>query len=332
MSDVTENTERTGKINPLLQIDTGFRSYLNAYTRSYQNHMVDGSLDYAFESDFAVRQKIMGLSGAGKLFKAVNSQDISAEAKHLFMKCNQVGPLKYPEIYDIVKKCAERLELIVPIVFIREDLERPLAYSIASEIIEPCIVLTKQLTELCSYDELALLIGSECGRIQNNHCTFNMAYTYLNVNKNVYKPIERSYTQAVGSQLYSALVQWVKYADITANRAGMICLDKPGRYLDVITGLYNKGYVDFYGRKQDKLDFAELNKKSAEIHASTSRSLRIDPQLTDIERFLLASNEFLYCHTLYSWRSDMEDIDSHAVSGQICDVHTSVIIGNGGQS
>ena len=98
MSDMNEKT------NPLLQIDTGFRSYLNAYTRSYQSHMVDGSLDYAFESDFAIRQKIMGLSGSGKLFKAVNSQDISAEAKHLFMKCNQVGPLKYPEIYDIVKK------------------------------------------------------------------------------------------------------------------------------------------------------------------------------------------------------------------------------------
>ena len=54
------------KVNPLLQIDTGFRSYLNAYTRSYQSHMVDGSLDYAFESDFVVRQKINGLGGQGK--------------------------------------------------------------------------------------------------------------------------------------------------------------------------------------------------------------------------------------------------------------------------
>lgn len=326
MSDITE------KINPLLQIDTGFRSYLNAYTRSYQNHMVDGSLDYAYESDFAVRQKIMGLGGSGKLFKAVNSQDISAEAKHLFMKCNQVGPLKYPEIYDIVKKCAERLELIVPIVFIREDMDRALAYSIASDLIEPCIVLSKQLVDMCTMDELTLLIGCECGRIQNNHCTYNMAYTYLNVNKNVYRPVERSYNQAVGSQLYSALVQWVRYGDITANRAGMICLDKPGRYLDLMTSIYNKGYVDFYGRGQKDIDFPELNLKSQEIHASASRSLKADAQLTEIERYLLASSEFLYCQTLYSWRSDVEDVEKHAESGQICDVRTSVIIGNGGQS
>ena len=80
--------------NPLLTIDTDFEAYLTAYTRSYQGHMVDGNLDYAYESDYAVRQKVMGLGGASKLFKAVNTQDIAAEAKHLFMKCDQVGPLK----------------------------------------------------------------------------------------------------------------------------------------------------------------------------------------------------------------------------------------------
>ena len=325
MSDMNEKT------NPLLQIDTGFRSYLNAYTRSYQSHMVDGSLDYAFESDFAIRQKIMGLSGSGKLFKAVNSQDISAEAKHLFMKCNQVGPLKYPEIYDIVKKCAERLELIVPIVFIREDMDRPLAYSITSDIIEPCIVLSKQLVDMCSEEELTLLIGCECGRIQNNHCTFNFAYTYLNINKNVYRPVERSFTQTVSSQLFTALAQWVKYADVTANRAGMICLDKPGRYMDIMCAVYSKGYVDFFGRGQEGMESAVMSEKSAQIHESSSRSLRVDGDLTEIERALLAANEFLCCKTLYSWRSDVDDIEGHAESGQICDVRTNVIIGNGGQ-
>ncbi|WP_295157616.1 M48 family metalloprotease [uncultured Ruminococcus sp.] len=324
-------SDKNEKVNPLLQIDTGFRSYLNAYTRSYQNHMIDGSLDYAFESDFAVRQKIMSLGGSAKLFKAVNTQDIAAEAKHLFMKCDQVGPLKYPEIYDKAKKCAERLELIVPIVFIREDMDRPLAYSISNDLIEPCIVLTKQLLDFCSDDELMLLIGCECGRVQNNHCTFNMAYTYLNVNNEVFRPNEKFFSQTIGSQLYSALVQWVKYADVTANRAGMMCLDKPGQYLNIMCGLYKKGYVDFYGRSQRGIDFDELCKLSAQIHESTSRNLSISAELSALERSLLASNEFLYCKTLYSWRQDVKDIEGHAESGQICDVRTSVIVGNGGQ-
>lgn len=325
-------SEATERANPLLQIDTVFRTYLNAYTRSYQNHMIDGSLDYAFESDFAVRQKIMGLMGWSRLFKNINTQDISAEAKHLFLKCDQAGPLKYPDIYDIVKKCSERLELNLPIVFVRDDLDRELVYSIASDIIEPCIVLSKQLVNMCTEDELTFLIGSECGRVQNNHCAFNMAFTYLNYNKYVYRPVNRSYTQPVSRQLFAALVQWVKYADITANRAGIICLDNPGRYMDIMSGLFNKGYRDFYGRQQKDIDFAALSAKAKEIHSISSRELNHQSSFTEIEKSLLASNEFLYCKTLYSWRKDIEgEIVKNAELGQVCDVRTSVILGNGGQ-
>ena len=112
-----------------------------------------------------------------------------------------------------------------------------------------------------------------------------MAFFYLNYNKYTYRPVERSYKQTVNNQLYTALVQWVKYADITANRAGIICLDKPGMFISVITGLYNK---------------------------------------------VVAATEFLYCSVLYEWRGDAEDSDRHLVSGQICDVRSSIIIGNGG--
>ena len=316
--------------NPLLQIDTSFRTYLNAYTRSYQSHIVDGALDYAFESDFAVRQKILGLTGCGKLFKAAGGQDVSAEAKVLFMKCNQVGPLKYPEIYDIVKKCSERLEFALPIVFIREDLDRPLIYSIASDMIDPCIVITKKLVETKSTDELTFLIGSECGKLQNNHCVYNMAFTYLNFNKLVYRPAERSYNQTVSKQLYAALVQWVNYADITADRAGMICLDKPGLFIETICSIYADGYVDFYGRTQKSLDSFMLQQKAESVHAIASRSLSTDRSMSELERRILASNEFLNCSTLYEWRRDLDGSDEHLVSGQICDVRSSVILGNGG--
>lgn len=325
MSEIT--TERE---NPLLQIDTSFRTYLNAYTRSYQDHMVNGVLDYAFESDFAVRQKIMGLGGWGKLYKAAGTQDVSAEAKHLFLKCDQVGPLKYPDIYDIVKKCAERLELVVPIVFVRGDMERAQIYSVASDMIEPCIVLSKQLVDMCTGDELMFLIGCECGRIQNNHCAYNMAFTYLNYNKYAFKPVEKTFNQTVSNQLHTALVQWVRYADITANRAGIICLDRPGLYISVMAGLYAKGYIDFYGRSQKDINADELISKAESIHSVASRNLKTESGLSEIERLILAANEFLYCTVLGEWRGDAEDPDRHLVSSQICDVRSAVIIGNGG--
>lgn len=61
-------SDTVSSVNPLLSIDTDFRSYLNAYTRSFQNHVIDGQLDYAIDSDFAVRQKLIGLFGLGKTF------------------------------------------------------------------------------------------------------------------------------------------------------------------------------------------------------------------------------------------------------------------------
>ena len=38
----------------------------------------------------------------------------------------------------------------------------------------------------------------------------------------------------------------------------------------------------------------------------------------------------VYISVLYEWRGDAEDSDRHLVSGQICDVRSSIIIGNGG--
>lgn len=324
MSDLLES------VNPLLQIDTRFRSYLNAYTRSFQNHVIGGQLDYAFESDFAVRQKIVSLSGWNKLTKAINTTDISAEAKHLFLKCNQVGALKYPTIYETVKTCAARLELNLPIVFVRDDINRPIIYSVASDIIEPCIILTASLVEMCTSEELQLLIGCECGRIQNNHAVYNWAYTYVN-NKQAYLPAERSYKAAIGNQIIRSLIEWVKYADITADRAGIICMDEPGRFIDIICSIYNKGYVDFYGRALNELDFEQLNSIYENNHSTNARSLVSCSSLSDLEKSFLASSEFLYCNSLFLWRTDLDKTDLHTVPGEICDVRSSIILGTGGQ-
>lgn len=322
-------SDTVSSVNPLLSIDTDFRSYLNAYTRSFQNHVIDGQLDYAIDSDFAVRQKLIGLSGWGKLSKAINGTDIAAEAKHLFLKCEQAGALKYPEIYDVLKQCSERLELNLPIVLVRKDYEKPLIYSIASDLIEPSIVITKTLFDMCSKEELELLIGSECGRIQNNHCVYNWAFTYLNYNKDAYKPSERSYKGAVNSQIVGALIDWIRFADVTANRAAMICMTNPGRYIDVSCGLLKKGYTDFYGRKQENTDVEKLMQLSAANHTTAARSLKPAASLTDLERKIVASAEYLTCDSLFTWRTDLEAADSHTCTGQICDVRSNIILAGG---
>lgn len=325
-------SESLETVNPLLDIDTGFRSYLDAYTRSFEKHMLGGQLDYAFESDYAVRQKITGLGGWSRMARAVSSNDISSEAKHLFMKCDQAGALKYPEIYNIAKKCAERLELNLPILFVRTDIEKPLVYSIESEMIDPCIVLSSWVVNLCTPDELNMLIGAECGRLQNGHAPFNWAFTYLNYNRNVYVPAERSFKPAVNNQLVRSLIEWMKYADVTADRAAMICLDEPGRFCEIVCSLYTKGYVDFYGRAADKLESSKLLALSESYASVTARMLKPDPSLSELERRVIASAEFLKCDLLCDWRSDLErKPQGQRINAQTCDVRSSMLLGTGGQ-
>lgn len=313
--------------NPLLKIDTNFRTYLRAYTRSSNGHLIGGTLDYAFDSDYAVRQKIVGLPGWGKLSKAIMTQDVTEEAKFLFLKVNQAGSLKYPEVYEIAKMCAERLELILPTVFVRDDTDKKIIYSISSDIIEPCIVLTESLIEMCTSEELQLLIGSECGRIQNNHSIYNMAYKYFNCDKRGFIPAEQSYHLPVSNQLIFALAEWVKLADVTADRAGMICCDEPERYCEILASIYEKGYRDFYSRCVEEMNFEKLVGQAQRIHYLPARNIIIEKSTSADERRMLASVEFLNCDVLYDWRKDISNDGMHVINGQLCDARCNIIIG-----
>ncbi len=316
--------------NPLLNIDTDFGSYLNIYTRSFKNHIIDGQLDYAFDSDFAVRQKIVGLPGWSKFAKAINTTDVTIEAKNLFVKCEQAGALKYSDIFMMLKKCCERLELALPVVLIRNDYDRPLIYSIATDMIDPCIVITSQLIDMCSSEELELLIGIECGHIQNNHCTYSWAFTYLNSNNNyAYRPSERSYKGAVNPQIVGALAEWIHDADITADRAGMICMDNPGRFAETAGGLFEKEYVDFFGRSQRDIRLEKIQNSIERNKMTTTRSLTKDSSFSEMERRIIASAEFLSCESLFTWRPDLEQPENRKFSGEVCDVRSSIILSGG---
>lgn len=327
MSEET-NTLSMQKPNPLMSIDTSFRSYLNAYTRSFSNHVVGGALDYALDSDFAVRQKIQSLSGWTKLSKSINTTDITQEAKMLFSKCNQAGMLKYPEVYDIVRKCADRLELSLPIVFVREENDKKSIYSIASDIIEPCIILTTGLINQMSDDELTLLIGFECGKIQNNHPVYNFGCAYISNSPNRFIPVEKSFAQPVNNQVICALSEWIDYADITADRASVICFDDPKNYVKTFGKILKDGFVDFYGREQSDVNVEKAMLYSDEIKSVASRNLKSRSDLTRAEKRIICAEEFILSEGLYNWRKDLEKPENGVSSMQECNIRCNIISGS----
>ena len=171
----------TADHNPLLDIDTSFAAYLNARTRSYKDHIVGGAMDYAFDADFSVKQKITTFSSWSKVHKNLISKEIPNKVKRLFQSTDVAGSLKHSEVYDAVKVCAERMQISVPTAYVRNAPNKYEIYSVAADGTEPFIVVTSGLAEVCSKEELRFLVGCECGHIQNNHCIFNMAAPYFGV-------------------------------------------------------------------------------------------------------------------------------------------------------
>lgn len=313
--------------NPLLDIDISFSSYINARTRSFKSHVINGALDYAFDADFSMRQKIHGISGWNKLYKTIVSNDIPVKVKKLFHSSSIAGSLKFPVIYEATCKCAERLEISLPAVYVKNGDTREI-YSIAGEGFDPCIVVTSDLEELCTPEELQLLIGCECGRIQNNHCVYNMTAPYIGLKREEgFIPPESPQGEGTSRQLEFTIAEWVRLADITSDRAGIICCDNPEKFPQLFASLKRKGIKDFFGRKGSDVNLEKLMKSYEVIHVTPARNIVIDPTATLSMRRIYAGMEFLNCDILYNWRSDLKKTDIHTVNKQALEVRCEIIVG-----
>lgn len=311
--------------NPLLDIDTSFAAYLNARTRSYKDHIVGGMMDYAFDADFSVKQKITTFSSWSKVHKTLISRDIPNKVKRIFQSTDVAGSLKHSEIYDAVKICAERLQISVPTTYVRNAPNKYEIYSVAAEGTDPFIVVTSGLIDVCTKEELRFLVGCECGHIQNNHCIFNMAAPYFGVkNLEDLEDYSASENDSSSKQIAGTITEWIKLADITSDRAGIICLSNPQDYPNIISNIHSKGIFVTYNK--DRLELGELMKLYDILHITPARNIVIPPECSAIERRILAGLEFLSCEILYNWRSDLNKVDVHTVNKQALEVRCEIIL------
>ncbi len=317
-------TDSSAGHNPLLDIETSFAAYLNARTRSYKDHIVGGMMDYAFDADFSVKQKITTFSSWSKVYKTLTSRDIPNKVKRIFQSTDIAGSLKHPEIYDAVKVCAEKLQISVPTAYVRSAPNKYEIYSVAAEGVEPFIVVTSGLADICTKEELRFLVGCECGHIQNNHCIFNMAAPYFGVkfiDDEEYVPSENDSSI---KQIAGTISEWIKLSDITSDRAGIICLSNPQDYPVIMSGIQNKGIFSSY--RKENLNLEELMKQYEVLHITPARNISLPKECSAIERRILAGLEFLSCEILYNWRTDLNKVDIHTVNKQALEVRCEIIL------
>ena len=323
----------TDSYNPLLEINTSFCDYLVARTRSYQEHVVGGTLDYAFDADFAMRQKIGGFAGWSRLYKAIVSTDIPNKFKRYFQSSDSAGSMQFAKAYEAAKKCSERLQISLPVILVRKAGDVPEIMSLVGDGIEPCIVMTSDIAEGCTSDELCYLIGCECGRIQNRHSAFNYAFTYPGISRgDVSDSVDDGGKSNVRELNYS-LNKWLILGDITADRAGIICLDDPNSFGEIYTSIRRKGIPDSFGNVNKEIDLEGVAKRYETLRVTPVRDLKMGDECSSDERRLIAGMEFIGCEILYIWRPDLSAPGTHVGNKQALEIRCDIIAdADGGHS
>lgn len=312
--------------NPLLDIDTSFNSYLTARTRNFKDHMVGGRIDYAFDADFSLRQKFIACSGWNKIYKNLVTNEIPGKFKKVFQTADQAGSMKYPDAYNALKTCSERLQVRMPTLFVRNAPNKLEIYTLSAENTEPAIIMTSGLYDACTKEELQFLIGCECGHIQNNHCIYYMAAPYfgISMDTDVVNPILET---GNNKQFANAMLDWITLSNVTADRAGIICCDDPKNYGEIFNNLRKKNINDIYSRTGCTFEKERSFKMYDTIHITPARNISLDDSWNRLERRFFAGMEFLNCEILYNWRTDIDKVDVHMVNKQAVEIRCEIIIG-----
>lgn len=170
--------------------------------------------EYAYALDRQTRatfQKIrpveLAVASTVRMFKTVwRSQLLGSAVK--------VSERQFPRIQSIAKQCADTLGIATPQVYIvNSPVLNAATYGTNDESF---IMVHSALVDHYSDEELLTVIGHECGHIHNSHVVYLTTLHYLT----------RIASAFVPWIVYPALLPlraWSRRAEITCDRAGMLC-------------------------------------------------------------------------------------------------------------
>lgn len=210
---------------------------------------------YAYISDHQTRRAFdamkpveVAMTAAVRLFKSVGKTELLGHAV-------KVGPNQFPRVQKLVERCSETLGIATPTVYI---VNNPVMNAATFGTNDDSVIMVHSgLIDHFSDQELISVIGHECGHIHNKHVVYLTALHYL-----------RYMAGAVYRLLLApaelALASWMRRAEITCDRAGLLCardLDASTRALTKLalgsTKLYDQlnmeAFIDQYREAQDDI-------------------------------------------------------------------------------
>jgi Zn-dependent protease with chaperone function len=166
----------------------------------------------------------------------------------IFLQNNQqmirAGYHSYVSLYKLLERCCEILSLPVPELYLTTNPTLN-AYTVGTR--RTCIVLHSELVETMTLDELTFVIGHELGHIKCSHGLYRLMGDLLLRYWDILSSVVA--IPGLGMLRVPLLIgywEWFRRAELTGDRAGLLCvqdLDTGLRALSKLAGKVN-GYED----------------------------------------------------------------------------------------
>ncbi|VEP13746.1 Peptidase M48 Ste24p [Hyella patelloides LEGE 07179] len=296
--------------NPTARIDLNFGSYFQTRDREINSHLVGGIPDYAFSLDRQLRQQLAAMGPVRAIAKSLVSMAVPIYRQIQQMEAVAVSTQQYPEIYALGEECARRLGIGIPQIFIYYS---PMinAYTIATDDVEPIVILSSAIVEALSPEELKFVIGHECGHIHNLHGVYNTAVELMT--NTMAAVILRS---VPGLGILKLMIQgglllffsrWSRCAEITCDRAGLICCGNLDTAQMALAKLATGGI-----NKLDRINLEEYIKQISQVQATPVRLLELTRSHPLTHKRIEALRLFADCDVLATWREEMATSNSRS--------------------
>jgi Zn-dependent protease with chaperone function len=178
------------------------------------------------------------------LLKVVSGAFAERGERLLYLSSSiRVGPKQYPRIEALRQDCASILDVDpVPELFVSRT---PDVNAMTIGMDAPFIVLTSGLVELMDTDSLRWVIGHEMGHALSGHAVYRtMLLRLLGMINNVsWMPMGYWGLRAI----IAALMEWYRKAELSCDRAGLLCGQDPKAALQahvLLAGAGGPGDVD----------------------------------------------------------------------------------------
>jgi Zn-dependent protease with chaperone function len=205
----------------------------------------DDATRYAYSADVAMLRSFQRIRPVELAAAAVVRTGKEMVRGQLLGQAVKVGPRQFPRLYAIADHCAKVLSVPVPQMYVVNS-PTVNAFTFGTEE-ESFIVLHSALVDALDDDELRFVIGHETGHIQNKHVVYGTALTILT---------SGILGMVLGPLVEPALVAlraWYRRAEITCDRAGLLCSSEldagVGSFMKLAIGsrrLYEEMDVDEY--------------------------------------------------------------------------------------